>query len=187
MCEETVDILSASCSVPDVRLTFRKRERLRHRSAVTALFDRGDSEYAYPLRMFSLVLSAEQIRQMHHGYIPRNADTLQMMVTVPKKKFKHAVDRVWLRRRIREAYRLHRISLRDFLHAENEKSPGEERYMLLAFIYVGSEKREYASIEKKMVKLLEKAKSLLTPKEDKKDSVEPEEKSTSDTVRDEEV
>lgn len=164
MNEEAADILTIAQNAP---LTFRKRERLRHRSAVTTLFDEGKSEYAYPLRMFYLVLSAEQVSQMYHGRIPSEVDALQMMITVPKKKFKHAVDRVWLRRRIREAYRLNRLSLRDFLHAENEKGMNEARYMFLAFIYVGAEKRGYASIEKKMKKLLDKAKSFLAGEDEK--------------------
>lgn len=143
---------------PAGRLTFPKCERLRHRCAVTRLFDEGASEYAYPLRMFYLTVDEAELDRMFHGYIPADMAHLQMMVTVPKKKFKHAVDRVWLRRRIRESYRLNRLSLRATVQAD-----ASGRYLLLAFIYVGAEKRGYESINKKMVKLLDKAATIFNP------------------------
>lgn len=164
MSEERSDI-SPLKQTQGAPLTFRKRERLHHRNAVTRLFEEGKSEYAYPLRMFWLILTREQVRAMFHGSVPADLDPLQMMITVPKKKFKHAVDRVWLRRRIREAYRLNRLPLRDKVHAANRGDDGADRFMQLAFIYVGAEKREYASIEKKMMKLLTKAASVLDSEE----------------------
>ena len=141
MSEERSDI-SPLNQVQGAPLTFRKRERLRHRNAVTRLFEEGKSEYAYPLRMFWLILTREQVRAMFHGSVPADLDPLQMMITVPKKKFKHAVDRVWLRRRIREAYRLNRLPLRDKIHAANRGDDDSDRFMQLAFIYVGGERRE---------------------------------------------
>lgn len=179
MSEERSDI-SPLNQVQGASLSFRKRERLRHRNAVTRLFEEGKSEYAYPLRMFWLILTREQVRAMFHGSVPADLDPLQMMITVPKKKFKHAVDRVWLRRRIREAYRLNRLPLRDKIHAANRGDDDSDRFMQLAFIYVGGERREYASIEKKMMKLLEKAASAMDgndgqcnePKDEKSASVQ---------------
>lgn len=139
-----------------LRLTFRKGERLHHHALVEQLFAAGESMYAYPLRMFWTIKERREMLELFHGAIPGQLDCLQMMVTVPKKKFKHAVDRVWLRRRIREAYRLNRQPLKQLL-----LNDGEGRFMQLAFIYVGDSKREYASIEKKMKKLLDKAAGLL--------------------------
>ncbi len=45
---------------------------------------------------------------------PADVGALQMLVTVPKKKRRRAVDRVLMRRRIREAYRINRRPLRGF-------------------------------------------------------------------------
>lgn len=166
MTEDLTDITPPH-SLPAESLTFRKRERLHHRNAVTRLFEQGKSEYAYPLRMFWLTLSRRQMKEMFRGEIPAGVDVLQMMVTVPKKKFKHAVDRVWLRRRIREAYRLNRLALKAKIEGGNTGDEDTDRFMLLAFIYVGGEKRDFAAIEKKMLKLLDKAATLLDGKEDK--------------------
>ncbi|MCM1005527.1 MAG: ribonuclease P protein component [Prevotella sp.] len=162
MSDETVNILQPD--TPARRLTFRKGERLRHHALVEQLFDSGESVYAYPLRMFYRFQDEAQMLQMFHGCLPHSLDRLQMMITVPKKKFRHAVDRVWLRRRIREAYRLNRNNLKDKLSADTKG-----RYLQIAFLYVGGEKRDYAAIEKKMIKLLEKAETVLAPEAENAD------------------
>lgn len=66
------------------------------------------------------------------------------MISVPKKRLRHAVDRVTMRRRIREAYRLHRD-----LHP----LPPDAR-IDLAFVYVDSRLQPYAKIASAMEKLL---------------------------------
>lgn len=83
-----------------------------------------------------------------------------MMVTVPKKKRRHAVDRVLLRRRIREAYRLNRHILDDTLLAHPEIAS-----LQIAFIYIHTENLEYKKIEKRMVKILTAIKSSIEGKE----------------------
>lgn len=159
------------------RLTLHKSERLHHHSLVEALFRSGESVYAYPLRMFWRICSQQELLNTFHGYMPPNLDRLQMMITVPKKKFKHAVDRVWLRRRIREAYRLNRLSLKAKLANDPEK-----RFLQLAFIYAGDEKRDYASIEKKMIKLLDKAVAILFPISADNSTVSPEQAVTANSA-----
>ena len=63
----------------------------------------------------------------------------QILISVPKRNFKRAVDRNLLKRRIREAYRLNKSILVD-----NEK-------LLIAYIYTAKEILAYAEIEKKLV------------------------------------
>lgn len=84
---------------------------------------------------------------MYRGQTPADMGLRQMLITVPKKKFRHAVDRVWLRRRIREAYRLNRDAL-------VPATLPADAYIQMAFIYVGDKKVGYDVIEKKMRKLL---------------------------------
>jgi len=74
-----------------------------------------------------------------------------MLVTVPKKKRRRAVDRVLMRRRIREAYRINRRPLEDLACS----CPGI-RTLQLAFIYLKNENADYAEIERKMRALLAK-------------------------------
>lgn len=94
--------------------------------------------------------------------VPEGIGSLQMMVTVPKKKRRKAVDRVQMRRRIREAYRLHRLRLRKYI----EDTPSI-RTLSMALVYVHDKNLPYLTMEEKMKSLLHKIESRLTPKEPK--------------------
>lgn len=72
---------------------------------------------------------------------------VQVLFAVAKKRYKRAVDRNVLKRRMREAYRLHKQELLyDFLN-QADKS------IILSISYIGKEINEYKLIEKKMLKL----------------------------------
>lgn len=131
------------------RLTFPKSERLHHRSLIEGLFRGRNNLYEFPLRLTWRALSEEELRSSFRGEIPGGIAPLQMMVTVPKKKRRHAVDRVLMRRRIREAYRLRRRVLRSVV----ESCP-ELRTLSVGIIYMASENVEMSVIESKMDILL---------------------------------
>lgn len=133
------------------RLTLRKEEKLRHKSLVDPLFREGKSTYEFPLRMTWRLLSPEELEESFKGPAPENIGKLQMLVTVPKKKRRHAVDRVLMRRRIREAYRLCR---KELLH-EVAQLPTTGT-LSMAFIYIHNENLPYATIENKVRALLRK-------------------------------
>ena len=72
----------------------------------------------------------------------RRAECPQFVVIVPKKRVRHAVDRVALRRRIRESYRLNRALLEGAGRVD------------IAFVWVGGITGRYSSIERAMQRLL---------------------------------
>ena len=118
-------------------LRLYKSEKLCSRSAVERLFNEGESIIAYPLRA---------VYRLHEP-IEMPA---QFLITVPKKRIRHAVDRVLLRRRIREAYRLSR---RELLHPALTLA-GVSADM--AFLYLSNEKADYHTIAEKMNQLLQR-------------------------------
>lgn len=71
---------------------------------------------------------------------------IQFLITVPKKKLRHAVDRVAMRRRIRESFRL---SHRDYLEQMEQG-----RCIDVSFIYVADKRLPYHLIHKAMNRLL---------------------------------
>jgi ribonuclease P protein component len=75
---------------------FRKSERLVSQKQIDRLFatDGSHSKAAFPVR--AVFCTSESIA----GQQP-----VQIMVSVPKRRFKHAVDRNRVKRQIREAYR----------------------------------------------------------------------------------
>lgn len=137
-------------SLDTPRLTLRKAEKLRHRSLVEALFTEGKSFYEFPLRLTWRLILREKLEANFRSEVPPRVGPLQMLITVPKKKVRHAVDRVRIRRRIREAYRLNRLPLLSAL----KKFPGLSLH--LAFIYINKGDSDYHEIEKKMCRLIQK-------------------------------
>lgn len=133
------------------RLTLPKSSRLRHRSLVEGAFAHGASVYAYPLRATVRALSDDELKANFKDHVPDRIGPVQMMITVPKKKRKHAVDRVLMRRRIREAFRLNRMPL----HRSVQMSDSV-RTLSVALIYIADKNEEYAVVEKGIRKILRK-------------------------------
>ena len=115
--------------------TFKKEERLCNKRLTDELFHNGSSFLCYPFKASWLVVDGPQT-------VP-----VQVLFAVAKKRYKRAVDRNVLKRRMREAYRLHKQELLyDFLTQADKN-------ILLSISYIGKEINEYKLIEKKMQKL----------------------------------
>ena len=112
--------------------TFSKEERLCSRKLLDLLFKNGSSFLLYPFRISYL----------------RVEDTpgspVQVVINVSKKRYKRAVDRNLIKRRIREIYRLQK---EEQLLSKLKDAPG---LLLLSLQYVGKEKHESDFMEKKL-------------------------------------
>ncbi len=117
-------------------LRLYKKEKLCSTVAIEQLFSRAagsKAALAYPLRAIW--------RENAHR---RSDAPVAFLISVPKKRLRHAVDRVAMRRKVREAYRLSRPQF-----------PMPQGVRLdLAFIYVADKLTDYAAVERAMAKLM---------------------------------
>jgi|SRR5690606_26435919 len=112
-----------------MKFTFGKDKKLKSRKAIEKIFAEGNHFHRFP------------VRAVYH-YEADNEQETKIGVSVPKKKFKHAVDRNLLKRRMREAFRLH----------QNELNLNGKLNVM--FIYSSHEILNYQEIEKSMIALL---------------------------------
>lgn len=120
----------------DKKLTFPKSERISRKRHLDLLFAEGQSFVAYPLRIIYLPIEKVQ----------SDAD-ISVVISVSKKRFKHAVDRNLIKRRIRESYRQQKHELTDCF-AEKESA------LLIAFLYISKETMSFDTIDKAISKTI---------------------------------
>ena len=140
------------------RFTLRKSSKLRHRTLVQDLFKKGKSVYSGPLRVTFRALTDEELKGSFREAVPDLMGPVQFMITVPKKKRRHAVDRVLMRRRIREAFRLQWRPLRKLIADD----PGI-RTLSLAIVYLHNENSDMESIYAAVGSALSKVRKKLYP------------------------
>lgn len=141
------------------RFTLRKSAKLRHRTLVQSLFESGKTVYAGPLRLTYRPMTDEELSASFRVRVPDLMGPVQLMITVPKKKRRHAVDRVLMRRRIREAFRLQYRNLRRMV----EENDGI-RTLSVAVIYTQAENLPFCDISSAMDSALAKVIKKLRPK-----------------------
>jgi len=99
--------------------SFRKDEILRKKKLIDRLFAEGSSFFVHPFKIYYLPLPLET-------QLP-----VQVMISVGKRAFRHAVDRNRIRRQIREIYRQNKNVLYDHLE-------GQKGQCILAIIYTAN-------------------------------------------------
>lgn len=116
--------------------SFHRKERLKSRQRIRALFEAGQSVHVYPLRL---------VWQAHD----EQASPLQIAFSVPKRRYKKAVVRNRIKRLLREAYRLQK---QDWY----AKAAEQQSSFALMLIYTGKEELPLAQLQGKLRKLQQK-------------------------------
>ena len=123
----------------DKKYTLDKSERLNSKKLIERLFAGGNKSFpAFPLRVVYMPLAPEE----------STADA-SILISVPKKRFKHAVKRNLVKRQIREAYRHNKYILLDALKAKDTPTK-----MVLAFIWLDNKIYSTEQVAYKVKKLL---------------------------------
>ncbi len=111
---------------------FSKKEKLTGKKKTEGLFKIGSSFY----------LKDFQVR-----YLISEEPYHQILISVPKKTFKRAVDRNLLKRRIREAYRLNK---------ELISNANRNEFYSIAFIYLSKNILTFNEIQDQLIQCLER-------------------------------
>ena len=119
------------------RFTLSKEERICSKKLINELFTgNGRSMTAFPLRVVFMKRTIVDDQ-------PRAA----MLVSVPKRYFKHAVDRNRVKRQVREAFRRNKSIITQNLTDDHEA-------VAMAFVWLTDEKFPSSEVENRMVRLL---------------------------------
>ncbi|OYP79032.1 hypothetical protein CIK94_01405 [Prevotella sp. P4-51] len=119
------------------RFTLSKEERICSKKLINELFTgNGRSMTAFPLRVVFMKRTIVDDQ-------PRAA----MLVSVPKRYFKHAVDRNRVKRQVREAFRRNKSIITQNLTDDHDA-------VAMAFVWLTDEKFPSSEVENRMVRLL---------------------------------
>jgi ribonuclease P protein component len=114
---------------------FSKIERLTSKTIIQEIFDNGTVFYIHPFKVFYMLNEASQNR---------------ILITVPKRLHKKAVDRNLIKRRVRESYRVNKAIISINPHLD------------ITLVYTSSEILDFKQINKKISDVLAKIKKSVT-------------------------
>ena len=114
-----------------------KSERLSRKSTIDKLYAEGRSVAAFPLRAVYIPLEAEE-----------GEPTVSILIAVSKKRFRHAVDRNLVKRRLREAYRLNKHNFVETLQQQGGR-------MAIAILYLDKQHHSFHHLQTRLKKILQ--------------------------------
>ena len=122
-----------------------KTERLTSQLVIDKLFAGGNASMAaFPLRIVYMQMEKQEGFQQLDGV---QQPPVSILVSVPKKRFRHAVDRNRMKRLVREAYRLNKHILWNALQEKNFR-------LAIAFVCITDTLPTFRSVNKSMRKAL---------------------------------
>jgi ribonuclease P protein component len=114
--------------------TFSKTERLCSQVLIDRLVEKGKSINSFPFRISWMEIA-------------ESTSPIKIVISVPKRIFKKAVDRNKIKRQIREVYRKGKQKVYDDL--------GDKK-ILVMLVYTAKTKMEFKELETKIIEALER-------------------------------
>ncbi len=122
-----------------------KTERLTSQLVIDKLFAGGNASMAaFPLRIVYMQMEKQEGSQQLDGV---QQPPVSILVSVPKKRFRHAVDRNRMKRLVREAYRLNKHILWNALQEKNFR-------LAIAFVCITDTLPTFRTVNKSVTKAL---------------------------------
>lgn len=118
------------------QFTYGKDEKLKSRKIIESLFNSGQSFTVYPLKVLYKIESSDEA-------------ILQAGVAVSKRLFKKAVERNWVKRLMRESYRIQKNDLKEIVRSRQVA-------VYLFFIYLDKTKTTFPLLTETMKKCLDR-------------------------------
>lgn len=118
--------------------TFRKNERLCRKTSIDEIFSKGQSFFVYPFKINWIVATEN------------DGSPAQVLISVPKRKFKKAVKRNRIKRLIREVYRKRKDKL---YHNLTENQSGIIHF---AIIYTSKKILSYQELDEKIIIVIDR-------------------------------
>ncbi|HJD93108.1 ribonuclease P protein component [Bacteroides coprosuis] len=116
--------------------TFKRQERIKSKKIIDYLFCGGAKSFSiYPIRV------------VYKEHPMPEATNTSILVSVSKKRHKHAVDRNRVKRLLRESFRTNKNIILDKLSSQN-------KHLAIAFIYLSTDIYPFDEIESRMKKIL---------------------------------
>jgi ribonuclease P protein component len=119
--------------------SLKKNDRLKSSIEIDALYRENKFVISYPLKCY-------------YSFSEKTAhkNVVRVAFSVPKRIFKHAVERNKIKRRIREAYRLNYKKIFETFITQDDKQ------LKLFIIYIGKEVLDYTNIDTNLQSVLQK-------------------------------
>ncbi len=118
--------------------SYNKVEKLKSRKLLEQLFANGKSFLVFPIKVFYLPVTDGA-----------TVSLVQVGVGTSSRNFKHAADRNRIKRLIREAYRLNKLPLHEFLTTQQKK-------VAVFFLYIDKALPQENIVQQKMPLVLDK-------------------------------